>query len=583
MARRSTRFGCRVVTALAVLLSSSATAIAQETPNPFGCAGEAEALLAGLDTTDMRQERDKRIDAPAPAHETHEERAQRLCVTAQVMARLGDERASTYFEKAIAANPGEGGYELWYGRYLGRSRGSNYPLLEDAERHLYRALEKVRRRRAAGHEASFDAVTEDWAERTLVDLYQADGMPVLPWKGLAYGQAPAGSVQAPGVFLTAEGRVSADTNDFLDVADVRNFTSQMLFAASPERLNRPLTMGEKQALAQNPLRYSYFARARLRQNILGSIDFSYRDLEIDHGQVIRYDQPTVFGNARVEEYGVTYKRGLNLYPLFDATLEASYRRVDRLGIVEFFPNEWEHIGLTELKPSISRFIGPDVFTAGMNFVYMDISPVQGGEIDQRRRARAITAFYFDYAVYRPLLLPQTGESLRIRRQPTRGLHFYGGAAFDNEVFGTRLVEKRDYYGGVSLLGIGRWDLTLQGTVYQGGVTDSVPYNLTGLSNAQWRTSFIPLFRIIDVEAMPGMPKGEAPVFMNLVFPMRQDVATQGPGDYDNFRLGAELWTRIVSPHLRGTSFLISGGYAFQYFYNLDKALNIARLDIGMGW
>jgi hypothetical protein len=555
---------------------------AQEPLNPFGCPGQADAILAGLDTTDMRQERDKRIDAPAPNDESASDRAQRMCVIAQVMARLGDERASDYYEKAIAANPLEGGYELWYGRYLGRSRGSNYPLVESSERHLYRALEKVRRRRAEGHEASFDTTTESWAERTLADLYQADGMPVLPWKGYPY-KIGTGAIQAPAVFLTAQGRVSEDTNDFLDVADVRNFTSQMLFSESVERLDRKLTLSEKQALAQNPLRYTYFLRARVRQNILGSIDFSYRDLQIQHGQVIRYDQPTIMGNAKVEEYGLTYKRGFDLYPLFDATVEASYRRVDRLGIVEFFPNEWEHIGLTELKPSISRFIGPDVFTAGMNYVYMNISPVEGGELDQRKRARAIRAFYFDYAVYRPLLLPQTAESLRIRRQSTRGLHFFGGVAFDDEVFGTRLVEKRDFYGGISLLGIGRWDITAQGTLYQGGVVDNIGYNLTALSNAQWRSTLVPLFRIIDVEATPGMPEGPAPVFMNLVFPLRDDVATQGPNDYDNFRVGAELWTRVVVPQLRGTSFLISGGYAFQYFYNIDKALNIGRVDIGMGW
>ncbi|HEY8091761.1 MAG TPA: hypothetical protein VIF09_28045, partial [Polyangiaceae bacterium] len=277
------------------------------------------------------------------------------------------------------------------------------------------------------------------------------------------------------------------------------------------------------------------------------------------------------------------KRGFDLYPLFDATVEASYRRVDRLGIVEFFPHEWEHIGLTELKPSVSRFLGPDVLTLGVNYVYMDISSVVGGEIDQRKRARAIRAAYFDYAIYRPLLLPSTSDALRLHRQATRGWHLFGGVAYDDEVFGTRLVQKRDFYGGTSLLGIGRWDLTVQGTVYQGGVTDQIGYVLTSLSHAQWRTTLVPLFRILDGDAMPGMPKGDAPVFLNLVFPLRQDVATQGPHDFDNARAGVELWTRIVAPHLRGTSFLVSGGYAFQYFYNLDKPLQTAHLDAGMGW
>jgi len=570
----------RVVAGALVWALLPASASRAEGPNPFACPGVADALIGGLSTSDMQEERDKRLTAPPSPWETAPELAQRMCVTAKIMARLGDARASEYFEKAIAANPAEGGYELWYGDYLGRNRGSRYPLVEDSERHLYRALAKVRARRAAGQEASFDHITEEWAQRHLIDLYQADGLPSLPWKGYPYSST---SEQAPGVFLTAQNQISVDTTDFLDVADVRNFTSQMLFAESAERLDRQLTLAEKQALAHAPLRDSYLARLRLRQNILGAIDVGYRALYIFNGQVISYDQPTVFGNAEVQDFGVTYKRGFNLYPVFDATIEASYHEIQRQGIVEFFPNQWENIGLAEVKPSVSRFIGPDVLTVGATYVNMNISPVVGGEIDQRARARAITAAYFDYAFYRPLLLPQTSESLRVRRQSTRGFHLFGGAAFDNEVFGTRLAQKRDYYGGTSLMGLGRWDFTLQETLYQGGVTDSIPYNLTALSNAQLRTSFLPLYRIIDGDAMPGMPPGDQPVFMNLVFPLRTDYAIQGPNDFNNVRAGAELWTRILFPHLRGTSFLISGGYSFQYFYNIQKPLNLARLDVGIGW
>ncbi len=499
------------------------------------------------------------------------------------MSRLGDERAPAYFERAIAAAPDEGGYELWYGQYLGGVRGASFPLLERAEVHLYRALEKVRaRRRKLGDAApSFDATTEEWAERRLIDLYQADGLPVLPWKGYPYS---SDGTDAPGIAVTAEGRASVDTNDFVDVSDVRKFTSESAFAGSVERLDRALTRTEEQAIVRAPPRYEVFARARIRQNILGSLDFGYRSLQIEHGQIMRFDQPTNFVDARVEQYGVTYKRAFDLYPLVDASIEASYYRVDRLGIVEYFPNEWEHIDMFEAKPALSRFIGPDKLTVGANFVYMIMPDIVGGELDQRKRGRAITAFYFDYAIYRPLLLPSIGAGgLHFHRRGTRGWHFFGGAAFDNEVYGTRLVQKRDYYGGTSLLGIGRWDFTLQGTVYQSGVTDSEGFDLSPLANAQFRTSVVPLFRIIDGETIPGLPSGASPAFLNLVFPMKWDVATQGNHDFENVRAGVELWTRFISTGLRGTSFLISGGYSFEYFYNLDKGLHIARIDVGMGW
>ena len=567
-------------TAALATFSLAATASAQEAPSPFACFGEGQALVSGLTVSDLGAERDARLAEPAlPGDATA--LAHRMCVIAELMSRLGDERAGSYFERAIAAAPDEGGYELWYGAYLGGVRGASFPLIERAEVHLYRALEKLRARRAKGDVRSYDATTQEWAQRRLIDLYQADGLPALPWKGYPYS---SDGTDAPGLFLTAEGRASVDTNDFVDVSDVRKFTAETVFAGSIERLDRKLTRSEEQAIVRAPARYEVLARARVRQNVLGSLDFGYRNLSIEHGQIMRFDQPTNFVDAHVQQYGVTYKRAFDLYPVVDATIEASYQRVDRVGIVEYFPNEWEHIDMVEVKPAISRFLGPDKVTAGANFVYMNMPDTVGGEIDQRKRGRAITAFYFDYAIYRPLLLPSvSGGGVHLHRRSTRGWHFFGGAAFDNEVSGTRRVQKRDYYGGTSLLGIGRWDLTVQGTVFQAGVTDAEGFDLSPLANAQFRTTVVPLFRIIDGEATPGLPRGGAPAFLNLVFPMKWDVATQGIHDFENFRVGAELWTRYIATGLRGTSFLISGGYAFEYFYNLDKGLSVARIDVGMGW
>jgi hypothetical protein len=170
-----------------------------------------------------------------------------------------------------------------------------------------------------------------------------------------------------------------------------------------------------------------------------------------------------------------------------------------------------------------------------------------------------------------------------KRKETRGWHFFGGAAFDDEVFGTRLIERRDYYAGTSLLGMGRWDLTIQGTIFSGAVTDAAGVDLSGLSNMQYRTTLVALFRIIDGDAIPGFPEGPSPAFVNLVFPIRHDVAIKGPNDYESIRGGAEIWTRYVFPWLRGTSVLASGGYAYQYFYQLDKGLHVGRVDIGLGW
>jgi hypothetical protein len=567
------------------MIFASARARAQEAPSPFACLGEVRAIESGLALSDLGAERDARIAEPPPPAEPPAELARRMCVIAQLMSRLGDERASTYYQRAIAASPDEGGYELWYGQYLGFVRGAAFPLVERAEVHLYRALQKVRARRAHGRARDYDRTTEEWAERRLIDLYQADGLPTLPWKGYPYG---SDGEDAPGLAAAVKGSASVDTYEvglnYVDVSDARRFTSEAAFASSVERLDRPLTLGEKQAIARAPPRYDAFARARVRQNLLGSLDFAYRSMWIEHGQIMRFDQPTNFIDARVEQYGVTYKRAFDLYPVADLSLEATYDRIDRVGIVEYFPNEWEHIDMVEVRPALSRFIGPDKLSAGANFIYMIMPDIVGGEIDQRKRGRAITAVYFDYAIYRPLLLPSVSAGgVHLHRRSTRGWHFFGGAAFDNEVYGTRLVQKRDYYGGTSFLGLGRWDLTLQGTFFQSGVTDAEGIDLSSLTNAQLRTSLVPLFRIIDADATPGLPSGGAPAFLNLVFPMKWDAATEGAHDFENVRVGVELWSRFIATGLRGTSFLVNGGYAFEYFYNIDKTLNVARIDVGMGW
>src|SRR5207244_2885548 len=60
-------------------------------------------------------------------------RPRHACVTAELMRRVGDGRAAAYYEKAIAAAPGEPGYELWYGYYLRNVRGPGHPLDEAAE------------------------------------------------------------------------------------------------------------------------------------------------------------------------------------------------------------------------------------------------------------------------------------------------------------------------------------------------------------------------------------------------------------------------------------------------------------------
>ena len=117
--------------ALLLALLAAAPARAEVRGNPFACLGEGESLARGNSTAEIEAEIAKRVQNP-PADEGAFELARHHCVTAELMRRVGDTRAAAYYEKAIAAAPGEPGFELWYGYYLRNVRGPRVPLLEQA-------------------------------------------------------------------------------------------------------------------------------------------------------------------------------------------------------------------------------------------------------------------------------------------------------------------------------------------------------------------------------------------------------------------------------------------------------------------
>jgi hypothetical protein len=420
--------------ALAVLAMAPA-AIAQEPPpraNPFACLGEGESLIRGNSTAEIEAEVEKRVNNPPPPDDGPLEAARHHCVTAELMRRVGDPRAAAYYEKAIATTPGEPGMELWYGHYLRNVRGPRAPLTEQSEQHHFQALEKMARVRARGQAQEWDDVTESWVRRGLMNLYQEDGLPLLRSKAFPYARPSDGG--SLGASLTAMVRVSQDTNEVGVIDDTRRFAAEAAFAASPQRLNGPLDQAELRGIIRTPFRYSIYNRLRLRVPYLGALDASYDHFRAPDSQIGAYTEPNRFNNVAVDSFAVGWKRAFDLYPVFDLLLDLGYRRVQRTGVVEWHPTLTETINLYEARPALSRFLGPDKLTVGMNYVFMDIPTVPSGPLADRVRARAIRAFYADYAIYRQLLLPDPG-TWELRRTPTRGLHLYGGYAMDDEAFG----------------------------------------------------------------------------------------------------------------------------------------------------
>jgi hypothetical protein len=569
-----------VVLALVTLVSP---ARAEPRGNPFACLGEGESLARGNSTGEVESEISKRVEHPPAADEGAFEVARQFCVTAELMRRVGDPRAAEYYEKAIAAAPAEPGFELWYGYYLRNVRGPRAPLLESAEPHYLAALAKLQAVRAAGQAQEFDDITDSWVRRGLLNLYQEDGFPLF---GRAYPYATPGGFSAA---VTAMLRLSHDTNETGSIDDARRFAAEAAFASGTQRLNRPLDREELRGIVRTPMRYDAYARLRLRLSVLGAVDISYEAFRAPASQITAFTEPNVFNDVKVDILAVAWKRAFDLYPLFDLMVDLGYRRVNRVGVVEWYSDLREGVNLFEAHPAVSRFLGPDKLTLGMNYVYMQIPTIPGGKIEDRVRARAIRAFYFDYAIYRQLLLPDLATR-ELRRTPTRGLHLYGGYAMDDEAFGVRVVSRRDAYGGVSLRGVGRFDVTLQGTVLSSdtveGLRDGNDAVVQGLDTTQTirqlRPTFIGLYRLVDDESIPDVPRNPL-AGLNLVVPLRADFATKGPDAFDNVRGGAELWGKFLSTGLRGTHFLVTVGYEAQWFHRLDKLVHVGRLELRMGW
>jgi len=260
-----------------------------------------------------------------------------------------------------------------------------------------------------------------------------------------------------------------------------------------------------------------------------------------------------------------------------------------VGAVEWYPDLRETVNVYEVRPALSRFVGPDKLTVGSTIVVMDIPIVPGGLIEDRLRQRQIRALYVDYAIYRPLLLPQL-PTLQLRRRLTRGWHWYGGYVWDDEAFGVRAVRRRDGYAGTSLKGLGDFDITVQASTFSTETTTArraadgtVERGVDpAQSSQQVRAGLLLLYRIVDEDGTPGLPRAGLAA-LNLVFPVRHDFALTGADTFENSRLGAELWGKFISTGLRGTTFLISAGYDVQRFHHLQRTAQMGHVDLRMGW
>jgi hypothetical protein len=557
--------------------------------NPFECYGRYESATGNRTVSQIKIELKKKFDQLSD-EEPRTVQAMKACVIARLKARLGHSDARKWFKKSIELDPEEPGYELFMGMYYSLQRGARAPVVEEAEVHLHRAISKLKALEEKGQFKSYHQIVRDFTEKRLLVLYQQDGQQLLPFKG----PRPKGNLlDFPAVSAFGEVLASGDTRDFWYNNEMRVFSGEKQFAESGIRANRELTERETWDIARTPLRLNTTGGVRLRQNKLGTFDVGYTVEQADTAQIISFYQPTLeFADTRVDQLRVGYQRVFPLYPLFDLRVAGDYLYTERLGILEFEPDTKEKFHGFNLRPSLSRFLGPNKITLDGVLAYLDIQDLPGGIRDQGLRNKLIRGAKLTYSHYAPLQgVSLEGGRLLPARHLSRGLSFYGGILEDYETYGNRQVRKRDVYGGIDYGAPRHVAVNIQATHLKGSTVfvdqnePSLPIYTDSSQNFRGlRTSAALTGIVIDQEARPLMSRSFLEVDMlNVVVPLQWDMSLEGTDSFENFRGGIAIWAKLFGPQTLGTPLLFSTGYDTQYFYNIDKIAHLWRAGLRLGW
>jgi len=555
---------------------------------PFECQNKA----GGLSVQQIRDIIKKRIamnysDAP------------NNCITADLMRRVGDNQTSQYFLKAIGEAPaGEGAYELFYADYLRNFRGPGRPLFREAEKHYFRALKALEQRKSP---ESWDNQIKSSAQRALIALYQEDGV--------TFAHSDAGlsdpeEEQKPVAFFSSINRFAQSTSDLdREQDDIRDYTSEALFSATPFRTGKPLDRTALKGLVRLKTPFETFNRVRFRFGDLPSVDMFSTYRHTPNEAPNSFFAPNVFNGLVLYDYGVAAEKPFSLGGNVDVDFAGSFTNIHQRGLLEFSPRGIEAIHQYQVKAAISKFAGPDKVILQFTYAYQAIHAQTD---DRPDRDRELTGAALTYQ----LLRPHGFKSPYDRRFEVRSWDFFGGFLLDNEAFNDKVPAnnvtdiRRDYFAGAALKGMGPFDLTIQPTLFS--LSSSNPARAPA-SNSQYRTNLTVLYRIVDEECTPGLPEKNSSdenagnvcrsnaikrfaqrrhalnlAFWQLVVPIRHDIALHNLNAFENYEAGIESdWKLFTVP--RRTTFLASIGYGFQRFYRLNKNENIFTISLKMGF
>lgn len=384
------------------------------------------------------------------------------------------------------------------------------------------------------------------------------------------------------------------------VDDIRSYTSQALFSESASRLNRPLTKEELREIIRAPLGFESFNSLYFTPMKEGpTVNMFYTYGKLDEGQITNFFKPGDFNDVQINQYGVALQYAYSMYKKDKSSqdnnnlitfenffIRGEYARTRNHGVIEFLPDNNERVDEFGINSVLLFNLNNQTLALFPNFTYLNIDQDIDNPYTRWRNIFSISfsygtsPMYDQYQEYNSTLLATGGnpqptwtlESLVLGRYDPRGKLLYGGVTYDQETFGNNHIVRQDYYLGASLANwspsiksINGFDIVVQPTIFTSNAE-----NDSSQDNAQFRTELLMYYQPTDD--------------LLFTFPLRYDKAINGPDNYENWRVGAQLTKQLSS--LKKNNFgsnnpelFLTLRYDFQRFINLDKDLNLFLVDL----
>lgn len=377
-------------------------------------------------------------------------------------------------------------------------------------------------------------------------------------------------------------RYAFSTTDFEEIDDIRNFTSEALFAQSEGRLGEALTKDQLESIARVKKPFETYNLARLDVDGILQIDAFYKYRHIDDAQITDFRNPDTFNAVELMEYGGALQGFVLPKRLF---FRASYRRAEIDGLIETQPDGTETGNTYEVNGAAFIPVLRDLqLSIYPTYAFQDIDQDIADPFNRRRHIGALSAYLGDKDRAltdgpRPV---SSSENILQRRFDPRGLKLFGGYVIDWETFGDTDVVRQDVFLGY-IANLGRIHYALTGlhataepTLFMSEVEGDESQD-----NKQVRAK-VSLF----YDGLPPLDLAGTSLWTLIILPAHYDVAIDGLNSFENWRAGLEIrsgiepqsegsWTRMVR------KLDLALAYDHQSFFRIDDDLDLfsVRLDL----